>query len=83
MSNYFSQKANILSGIYLNTWTVSVYAFTITVANATVIVNVDTNGCKCNRYCTLSTISGTLVDYMCIINAYCSQCRILFLDIRH
>ena len=37
MSNYFSQKANILSGIYLSTWTVSVYAFTITVATVSVI----------------------------------------------
>ena len=38
MSNYFSQKANFLSGIYHSTWTVSVYAFTITVAFATVSV---------------------------------------------
>ena len=38
MSNYFSQKANILLGIYLSTWTVSVYAFTLTVAFATVSV---------------------------------------------
>ena len=52
----------------------------ILVAIATVSVNVDTNGCNCNSYCTLSTISGARVD-KCIINAYCSQCQILFLDI--
>ena len=53
----------------------------ITDAIATVSVNVDTNGCSCNRYCTLSTISGARVDKMCIINAYCSQCQILFLEL--
>ena len=52
---------------------VSVYAFTTTVAIATVRVNIDTNGCKCNPYCTLSTISGARVDNMCIINAYCTH----------
>ena len=50
-----------------------------------VSVYVDTNGCSRNRYCTLSTISGARVDNtcMCIINAYCPQCPILFLDIRN
>ena len=59
----------------------SVYAFTIAVAIATVTVNVDTKGCNCNRNCTLSTLRGARVDNICIINAYCSQCGILFLDI--
>ena len=78
----------ILTGptVYTSTLTVavatdSVYAFTITVAVATVSVNVDTNGCNCNRYCTLSIISGTRVNNMCIINAYCPKCPIL-LDTR-
>ena len=61
--------------------TVSVYAFTIAVTIATVTVNVDSKGCNCNRNCTLSTLSGARVDNICIINAYCSQCGILFLDI--
>ena len=60
---------------------VSIFAFTIAVAITNVSVNVDTNGCSCNRYCTLSTISGAHVDNMCIINAYCSQ-YFLTLDTR-
>ena len=78
----YTRPLGPMSTLTVEIATVSVYAFTVKVATATVSLKVDTNGC-CNRYCTLSTISRACVDNMCIINANCYQCPILFLDIRH
>ena len=49
--------------------------------NGPASVNIYTNGCNCNRYCTLSTISGARVDNMCIINVIAHNVRFYFLTL--